>query len=213
LRGDWEEHKKIVQGVPVKKVFPKPSSFLGFHLLTPPTTLANLWHRNRRIDDASITIPPIEIPFGPYGGLFFHKNLISKIGYPNELFFLYNDDTEYTSRLTNNGGKLFLVSSSLIHDLDHAWQTHHNGESFFSHFLINNSDLRIYYVARNQSYLESHLWLNNLTVYTLNKWAFFFFLSLFALKHRKWSRFALIARAVREGRDGQLGRFRDLENP
>src|SRR6185503_7372606 len=60
----------------------------------------------------------IEIPFGPYGGLFFHKAVIATLGYPNESLFLYNDDTEYTSRLMKIGGKLFLIPSSVINDLE-----------------------------------------------------------------------------------------------
>jgi GT2 family glycosyltransferase len=212
LRSDWEEHNKVAQGVPVGKVYPRKSSFMGFHLLNPPRRFAEVFHLNRPIGKQPATDSPIEIPFGPYGGLFFHKSVLSKLGYPMERLFLYNDDTEYTSRLTKAGGSLFLIPSSVVHDLQPSWHVLNKGETLFSHLLIADSDSRIYYATRNQSYLERYLWTRNIITYSFNKWAFFLLLGLFALRHRKWKRVALIARAVRQGKAGTLGRSEDLEH-
>ncbi|HTN71594.1 MAG TPA: glycosyltransferase [Methylomirabilota bacterium] len=202
LRKDWEEHKKVAQGVPVHKAFPRRSSFMGFHFLTPPRIWSRFFPPNRVLPKEAT---PIEIPFAPYGGLFFHKSAVAKLGYPNERFFLYNDDTEYTYRFSQDGGKLFLVPSSVVCDLEPSWHVLDKGETLFSHLLNANSDLRIYYATRNQSYLARHFWMGSLITYTFNKWAFFLLLGLFALKHGKWKRVALIARAVRQGEVGELG--------
>ena len=205
LRKDWEEHQKVAQGTPINKVFPRRSSFMGFHFLTLPKTLSEFLHVSRVLNQQAIVKSSIEIPFAPYGGLFFHKSVIAKLGYPDERFFLYCDDTEYTYRLTKSGGRLFLVPSSLVYDLQRPWHVLNRGETFFTHLLIADSDLRIYYVTRNQTYLEKHFWTTRLITYTLNKWAFFLLLSLFALRYGKWKRLALIARAVGDGEAGHLG--------
>ncbi len=209
-RSNWQEHKNVAQGVPVAKVYPRKSSFMGFHLLNPPRKLAEWFNGSRLNGEQRVMDGPIKIPFGPYGGLFFHKTVLSHLGYPNEDFFLYNDDTEYTSRLIKSGGSLFLVPSSVVHDLQPSWHVLNKGETFFSHLLTVDSDSRIYYATRNQSYIETHLRMRSLIAYALNKWAFFTFLSLSALRHKRWNRVALISRAVRRGKAGELGRSEEL---
>jgi GT2 family glycosyltransferase len=182
---------------------------MGFHLMIPPRPVARLlgFHRPKRTQKE----PAIAVPLAPYGGLFFHKSVLAKLGYPNERFFLYNDDTEYTYRFTSAGGKLFLIPGSILSDLDTSWHVIRKGETFVSHFLLADSDWRIYYSTRNQSYVSRHLWCRSFGLYSLNKWAFFLLLSLYALRHGKWRRLVLIARASRHGELGELGRRRDLE--
>jgi GT2 family glycosyltransferase len=202
LRSDWHEHKQLADGIPVENVFPKRSSFMGFHLLTPPRFMLRILQsagsKQRKIG------PALEIPFGPYGGLFIHKSALRKLGYPNERFYLYNDDSEYTTRFKMIGGRLFLVPASVVCDLDRSWHVLENGETLFSHLLLAQSDCRIYYATRNQSYLENHVWVKNWLIYGLNKSVFFLLLAVFAARHRKWTRLALIARAAREGKLGIL---------
>jgi len=209
LRQSWDQHRKLAHGVAVHRVFPRHSSFMGFHLLIPPRVLAGVFHYDRPVRPSNE--PAIQIPLAPYGGLFFDKRVISKLGYPNESFFLYNDDTEYTYRFTSRGGKLFLVPGSVLFDLDNSWHLVNEGETFVSHFLLADSDWRIYYATRNQSYVSRHFWARNFLVYSINKWAFFVLLSLYALRHRRWKRLVLIARAARQGELGELGRRPDLE--
>jgi GT2 family glycosyltransferase len=212
LREVHDYYKKLARGVPPKKVFARKSSFMGFHFLDQPRKFSEFFHLNGVADKPACRKSPIAIPFAPYGGLFFHKSVVAKLGYPDEQFFLYCDDTEYTYRLTKGGGKLFLVPSSVVYDLQRPWHLRKDGATFFSHLLVADSDSRIYYVARNQSYLERHFWMNSLMTYTFNKWSFFVLLSFFALKHRKWKRVALIARAVAQGEAGELGRSRELDS-
>lgn len=210
LRSGWVEHNNVARGVPVDKVYPRKSSFMGFHLSTPPRIWSRLFPPDRLVKTGTKSRSPIKIPFGPYGGLFFHKSVLSNLGYPNERFFLYNDDTEYTSRLTKTGGNLFLIPSSVVHDLQPSWHVLNKGETLFSHLLTVDSDSRIYYATRNQIYLERYLWTRNIVTYNFNKWAFFLLLGLSALRHRKWRRFALIARAVQRGAAGTLGRSAEV---
>lgn len=205
-------HRDVALGVSPKKVFPRKSSFLWFHLLNQPRRLLEIFHLECTGANQKICRSPIEIPFAPYGGLFFHKNIVSRIGYPDEQFFLYNDDTEYTFRFIQNGGKIFLVPLSVVNDLEPSWNHSIRGETFFSRLLITDSTFRIYYATRNQVYIDSHFWAKSPLMYMINKWTFLVILLLFALGHGKWKRYAFFAHAVRDGEQGRLGRRRSLEN-
>lgn len=213
VREDWEIYKKLIRGVPPNRVFPRRSSFMGFHVLDQPRKFLEFFHLDREVNKQVLTEFPIEIPCAPYGGLFFHKSVVWSFGYPDERFFLYNDDTDYTYRMVQKGCKLFLVPSSVVFDLGRAWHLPIKGETLFSRLLIADSDFRIYYGTRNQSYLDRHLWRDSPLTYALNKWAFFLLLSLFALMYGRWKRFFMIARAVRRGERKDLGHVKDFENP
>ncbi len=54
-------------------------------------------------------------------GLFFHKDLIEKIGLPDESYFLYVDDFDFTYRITKAGGEIWMVTNSHLHDLESSF--------------------------------------------------------------------------------------------
>jgi len=89
-----------------KIILGRINSFIGFHILDLPNITARflkrfLLRKNEEIDNKDWGIVPVT----PYGGLFFHRKLIDNIGYPMEEFFLYQDDFEYTYRITKKGRK------------------------------------------------------------------------------------------------------------
>ncbi len=212
LREDWIHHKQIGQGMPVCTAFPRRSSFQWFHLLDLPKRLIRYFHPGETATAHEKVTSPVEIPFAPYGGLFFHKKVISRFGYPDERFFVYGDDTVYTYRLTLEGGRLFLIPGSVILDVERMWRLSTEAKHLFSALLISGTDFRVYYATRNQTYFDKHLWAKNQVIYTLNKLAFFAVLTVFAGRYGEWKRLALITRAVRHGEFEHLGRLRELED-
>lgn len=50
----------------------------------------------------------------PFLGFMIHRNIVEKIGLPDEGFFITADDTEYCLRAKNQGYKLYLIGDSLI---------------------------------------------------------------------------------------------------
>jgi hypothetical protein len=86
--------------------------------------------------------------------LFIHKNLIDNIGFPNEKFYLYGDDTEWTYRITKGGGKIYLILESIIVDLEPFWGINGN----FLIDKIQKDKRRFYYACRNAAFFE----INNL---------------------------------------------------
>ena len=89
--------KAIIQNKP-DLVLGLKNSFLGFHTKELHKKIYRYLKKifkskNNKIEQKSDKKFGI-VPVAPYGGLFIHKNLLNKIGYPNEKFYLYADDHE-----------------------------------------------------------------------------------------------------------------------
>jgi GT2 family glycosyltransferase len=154
------------------------------------------------------------IPFCPYGGLFFHRDVLDTIGYPDERLFLYSDDNEFTWRFTRKGGRLFLVPGSIVEDLDNTWRVKRDErDPFFSTYLLSLDDLRIYYRVRNQVHFERQEWIDNRAVYALNKWFYLTLLWFWSRRLKKRERFAVVLRAVRDGEQRSLAIPRPVADP
>lgn len=211
LRGDREYLKMLARGVPVRRVFPSPSCFMGIHLVNLPYKLVKHLRSKRPETPRGSRDTPIKIPYGPYGGLFFHKSIVTKVGYPDERFFVYHDDTEYTHRLTRSGRALYLIPSSVIEELDHSWYLEATGTSIFARLLSADSDFRVYYSTRNKVYFDKYLNRSSSMSYIINKFFFLALLKYFSIKQKKQDRFALLIRAIRDGENGLLGKRKDIE--
>src|SRR6478672_11524882 len=151
IRQNREQLQRAAKIVDAYNIFPRTSSFLGFHVLDLPRKILKALRLKRPDKILQSPKSAVEIPFGPYGGLFFHKTLLQEIGYPDERFFVYADDTEFTFRLTKKSKKLFLIPSSTIQDIDDSWHIKVKG-SHFEQLLLGDSDFRIYFSVRNQAY-------------------------------------------------------------
>jgi hypothetical protein len=77
------------------------------------------------------------------------KELVDKIGYLNENYFLYLEDTDYSLRTINAGFKIYYVAASIIY---HKVQASTSQKSNY---------LPIYYSIRNRLYFAK----NNFGIY------------------------------------------------
>lgn len=212
MREDRENLKKVAAGAPAHKIFPKRSHFMGFHVLDVPAKVLKLLGQRKGFKDPSSLARPVAIPYGVYGGLFFSKAALAQLGYPDEHFFVYGDDVDYTYRFTQDGGALFLIPSSTVEDIDRSWHARAKGEDAYTRLLHADSDFRIYYAVRNEVFLARHRWFRSPTLYALNKASFLAILRLFAHKDGKEARLKLIREAIKDGECGRLGRRAGL-NP
>lgn len=208
LREDRAYLQAALRTAHPRKGFPRKSSFLRFHILDLPEKLGKLFTLRSAADDrpAARSQAPVKIPYGPYGGLFFHRSVISGIGLPDDRFYLYGDDFEYTYRVTDAGGGVFLVPSSRITDIDRAWHIQAKGGFWSTRLLLGDSDTRVYYVVRNRTYFEKFIWGDADLVYTLNRWVFLALLRVLALRYRRQVRYQMILKAVQDGESERLGR-------
>lgn len=192
-------------------VFPRRSSFMGFDVRDVPRKLKKVLGSSDPFESLPHTVNrrrSVRIPFGPYGGLFFHKSVVARIGLPNPNLYLYGDDLEFTRRIQTRGGALFLVPSSIVQDIEPAWWQKNPGKSSFSGLVLSESDRRVYYAIRNQVFFERSGGAGDSWLYVLNRWVFFLILLVTATRYKRWKRFQLVRRAARDGAKGRLGRIR-----
>lgn len=210
LRTDRQYLMQIADGADPRKVFARRGSFLDFHILDIPKLMIQKLHR-RRIESISHAGSCVRIPFGVYGGLFFHHRLLDFVGYPDESFYLYGDDTEFTARIDREGD-LFLVPSSLIHDLDKSWQVadaEDSGGRLSS--LMNAPDFRVYYATRNGVLLSSMMKQNDSLVWHANKVVYMTLLKWYLRSKGRSDRFRLIHKAVAHGCHGRTGMVEEFQ--
>lgn len=135
-----------------------------------------------------------------YGGLFFKTELLDKIGYPREDFYLYGDDFEFSDRIVNNGGDIFTCYHSQIIDIDSQVGV----DNFFSD---KKSLFKLYYSIRNHIYLDFYnkpvrCALYFLAILILN-------LKSFSLSRKYLKRVRIIIKAIHHGCVGKLGKLTD----
>lgn len=195
---------EVTAGVPLWPLGRRPSSFRGVHALDLPY---NLWRYVRKGTIRPGGCPPalIELAVAPYGGLLFHRAVVERHGLPSADFVLYGDDTEFTYRITRAGGVLRLVTSARISDLEMSWSLKSRFGTTFRALIEGGNDLRAYYSARNQAYIDSHCFQHNRVAFWINRQIYCVALWLFAIVLGRRDRYRLLRNAIRDGIDGRLG--------
>lgn len=146
-----------------------------------------------------------EIYAAPYGGMFFNKKLIEIIGYPSEHYYLYVDDHEFSYRIIKNGGKMFLVTKSIVEDIDQSWHTRTDGFAF-SRIAKDDNHVRLYYSVRNRIYFEKTELVDNWFVYSINMLIYSVFVLSVALARLRFKNIKIYFTAVFHGLSGKMGR-------
>jgi glycosyltransferase involved in cell wall biosynthesis len=203
LRERHPGHMAIARGATPAHIFTR-SSFLEFDVGTFPRKVIGRLRRKRNAPTALRT--SAELPFSPYGGLLLSIRVLDDIGYPDERFFAYADDTELTFRLQSIGGHIMLIPASRVKDIDGPWIPVERGGNGLTRLLKADSDVRAYYSIRNRVYFESHMWVRSPLRYRINKWIYLTLASVVARRLQRRPRLSLMLQAVLDGESGRLGR-------
>jgi hypothetical protein len=194
----------MIEGKPEKLVGVK-NSFLGFHFLDlPEKTFKYVLRRlGKTPKDVVSDIKHGKVTVAPYGGMFFHKNLIKKIGLPKEEFFVYADDHEWSYRITMQGGQIQLVLDSMLEDIDISWNVPDKKVTSFT-LSANGPPFRVYYSTRNRVSFEVDELVSNYFVYKLNIHIYRLFLFLIFPKMAKST--DAFHEGLNDGLSGKLGK-------
>lgn len=176
-------------------------SFLGFRSKSLPGKLLAQFRRRQK----SIPTAPTLAAYCPFGGLLFPANLIEVIGLPREDFVLYADDLEFTSRIPQAGGQLYVIPEVQVDDLAESWNISEEKASSLNRWLSAPGDSRAYYSARNLAYLEQTRSSNSWR-FRCNRAIYTVFLAVYATVFGKSDRFKILLQAFADAADGRLGR-------
>lgn len=196
-RGNWWGEQVACRGRPYRM---ERNSFQSFHFKRIPDLWRGLFRRAK--NEPPLRYPIARIEVAPYGGLFLPKTVIQYVGYPNETYFLYGDDAEYTYRMTRSGINLFYCHDVKISDLE--FSKHRVDISITAFFGPHASPKRIYLSVKNKARLEEMLvskkvvWAFNAMVYIIC----LFVAGLISTRGSRilWQRMTLVINAVQEGR-------------
>lgn len=143
----------------------KTNAFDDFHLCSLPTKIINRWFTTHIYEKVISPISSLESAI--YGGMLFDQCWVSKVGFPDENYFVYLDDTDYSTRLKKAGANLLLVASSLVEDQETSWFINSNPK-IPPIIDLNSDEERIYYTVRNKVYFETKFHVDSRFVYRLN---------------------------------------------
>ena len=207
-----EHQSDIADGVAIRRCYPTQSSFFGFHVADIPY---KIWRRLPWGHPSSrVGIPgEVVLPYAPYSGMFFHRDLLATIGTPDAELVLYADDTEFSYRITSAGGHIRLLTDARLQELEPSWNAKRKTHTSFELWLKTGSDLRVFYSSRNQAYFDAKFWRRNRLLYQLNRNLFLGLLRIFAWHYDSPARYALVRRAIRLGESGSLGLATDMPLP
>ena len=203
LREDRAQHVKITKGEDPYRYYLMPDNFLGFSLTR---VFKNQF--NKLLDKFGKKggeQQPAVIPYAPYGGMFMHRVLIADIGYPNADFYLYVDDSEYTYRITQNGGKIWIIPQCRIEDIDKSQGIGYKPK-FLHSALLDQWNFRIYYHIRNRLHFYSRVAVKSKLMFNINKAFYLTYLRLVSIVSSKQKEYQKLVGAINDGLAGNLGK-------
>jgi len=182
------------------------NSFNGFHIKKLHKKIYRYLKRNLKLENKSMEDKNNKknidiVPVAPYGGLFIHKNILNKIGYPNEDFYLYADDYEWSYRITKSDGEIYLILDSKVDDLEPTWLQSKNKKQTGFSIVSRGNPFRVYYSIRNRVFFEINNIVDNKLIYWINIFVYLLLVSFSSTKNIK-----LILRAIKDGYKGRLGK-------
>jgi len=203
FRADRLPHLRIAKGQNPHDYYLVPDNFMGFHVLR---IVKNKLRKARNAEVDRMPIQPfVKMPYVPYGGFFMHRDMVKLIGTPNADFFVYADDSEYTYRVTKNGGSIWLVSAAEVIDIDPS-QGNNYKAGFLRSPLLDLWNFRTYYQVRNRIYFYSRASVRNRILYKINQFLFMAQLFLSATLTGKIKAYKGFKAAVEAGHRGKLGK-------
>lgn len=198
-------YSRYINDIEYVKWIKPEQCFLGFHFANVIRKLLITVVGERRRPKPDIGDGRFQLAKAAYGGLLFHRSLIGHIGLPRSDFILYEDDTEWTSRICRRGGSIFLIAGVVIEDLETSWVTAKWRGSGFVAWVFGENQFKVYYSIRNKVYLSKINMHTKSAAFILNAVIYILAINLFCMIFFKFKRLRLIMRAIFDGYKGQLG--------
>jgi GT2 family glycosyltransferase len=203
-RPDRPYYQKAVETRQPFSVIGPNNSFLGFHLAEKSSKLVKKLFFAKPESKWNDRYGRVAV--APYGGMFFSKELIEQIGYPNEVFFLYGDDYDFSYRITRGGGAIICVLDSQLTDLEKSFHLKSGKlkRGLNTRYFKTENRNTIYYSVRNGIVFEQNF-IKNQAIYFLNKSFYIILLGLVMLTKPKhiWKYFIVLG-AIKDAKNVQL---------
>lgn len=188
-RADRYLFKKAIESDSPLLMIGRPNSFLGFDYKKLLRIKDKLTY-NKSITKGKVSV-------APYGGFFFNKSILNTVGFPNEKFFLYGDDYDFSYRFTENDFPIYLIMESEIKDLETSFHLQKKKFILKTRFSQTNSKVRLYYNLRNNIIFEQKF-VNNKFIYRINKIQYIIILFFILLISLDFWKFTILIKAIKD---------------
>jgi GT2 family glycosyltransferase len=141
----------------------------------------------------------------PWSGLFFERRLLDEVGLPDERFVTYEDDHEFTLRMTRAGTRILLVPQSGLVNLEPSWHEELVVGHTASPWLTTADTGRVYYGARNRVHVERRCLVDNPLRHLVNLVAFVVLTTARARTPSAWHNARWFLAGIVDGWRGRLG--------
>ena len=142
----------------------------------------------------------------PWGGTIISSEIIEKVGLPDENFYFYGDDMDYSIRLQKNGVKILIPKLGILTDLENSWNnaSTHRVKSFFQD---NSPKFRYLYSLRNNIYASKKNKLDTSVLFKINILVYLLLVFLFYMPKNKqgFKNFNRLIGAITSGLKGDVG--------
>jgi len=194
LRSDRKNYIDAVEKNDPQSIIGENNIFRSFHIKKYfPFIKKKIYDKNRIYGEISAV---------PYGGMFFHKNVIYENGFLDDRYFIYCDDFDFCCRFKNNGGKIILLLETIIIDIEKSWNAQGRAIKYIA---CGESAFRIYYSIRNRVFLEKKNLVTSWAMYYLNMFIYSAIVTLLALSKLKFYNIKTYYTAIYHGLSGKMG--------
>jgi len=193
---------KAVQEENPELVLGKKNIFRSFHIFDLHQSFARKFPQKSALSQKNMIKDHGDVSAYPYGGLFFHKNIIKKIGLPDRKFYVYMDDLDFSHRIVRMGGRIILLLNSRINDIEESW----NLKKFAFVSIAKERDYgRLYYAIRNRVYFEKKNLVDNRFIYIINMIIYSGIVFAVSFINFRFKNIRTFCTAVRHGLKGIMG--------
>jgi GT2 family glycosyltransferase len=147
----------------------------------------------------------ILLGMAPWSGLFFERGLLDEVGLPDERLVTYEDDHEFTLRMTRAGARILLVPQSGLANLEPSWHEELVVGHAASPWLTTADTGRVYYGARNRVHVERRCLVGNPLRHLVNLVAFVVLTTARARTPSAWHNARWFLAGIVDGWRGRLG--------
>ena len=199
FREDKALLKQALQKNDALLIIGRKNNFMGVHFIDIPLKIFKrvfaFSQAKHNIDVEKTNM--LLIPVAPYGGLFFHKQLLENIPLPDENFFVYADDYHFSYKIP----EIYLIPDLKIKDLEKSF---HEKRGFFSTRVFNAKNVdQIYFMSRNNIIFQiKNKLISNMFVFELNIAVYLilnFILLPFNLKKSGIRKYISLIKGIRDG--------------
>ena len=202
-RKDRVNFQRLIRTANPGSILPLVNSYMGFHYKNVFDIIKKKFsytgRRNANSQNLFLTNA------SAYGGLWIHRDGLSAVGYPDTDYVLYMDDFDFTYRFTLKGGKIYLVTSSVISDVENSYYEPPRKGLLYHSLLEARIDAIAYYTCRNVIYFCRKNLRSNKLSYFFNRLLFHFLITLIAVLRGKTVRLRVIYEAIHDAENDCLG--------